>query len=146
MPAESMSFEARDAMKRRRKSGNSSGGIQSVRVPPAFRYGFSLTFQQLIDSALQHHIVEVPENPENDDPKDIRVGGIIIFPSYHVTHQRLCRMPLLTYVNPISPDCDVVIMMYSNDTQADQELRNENHAEVLPLVILIFQMNRFSPA
>lgn len=33
-------------------------------------------------------------------------------------------------MNPISLDCDTVIAMYSNYTQADQELRDEDHAEV----------------
>ncbi|KAK0434305.1 hypothetical protein EV421DRAFT_1840546 [Armillaria borealis] len=136
--------EAKDTMKRQRRwacFGNRTRSMKTLpevyRVtgpacnPPVFQYGFGLTFQRLIDYALQHHIVEVPENPENDDPEDIR-GGLIIFSLCDVTQylQRLCRLPL-TYVNPISLDYDVVIAMYSNYTQEDRELEDEDHAEVV---------------
>ncbi|KAK0218285.1 hypothetical protein EDD85DRAFT_797677 [Armillaria nabsnona] len=75
----------------------------STNRPLVFRYSFGISFQQLLDYALHHHVVEVPKNPESDDPADIR-GGLLV--------QRVCRM--LKNVDPISLDYDVVIELYPN--------------------------------
>ncbi|KAK0470194.1 uncharacterized protein EV420DRAFT_1256907 [Desarmillaria tabescens] len=93
---------------------------------PVFQYDFGLTFQKFLNYALQHNLVLVPENPENNDPKDIR-GGLIISSLCDITQylQCLCRLPL-RYVNPISLNYDVIIAMYSNYMKKD-----EDHTKVM---------------
>ncbi|SJK99694.1 uncharacterized protein ARMOST_03005 [Armillaria ostoyae] len=78
------SFEAKEVLERQNRWAGYGNKTDSLRTlpskykvtdatchPPIFQYGISLTYQQLLDYALHHHPVEVPENPENDDPEVI---------------------------------------------------------------------------
>lgn len=111
------SFKAKEVLERPRRwtgSGKKTNALKTLPskyvvtdltcYPPLFQYGFGPTYQRLLDYALQHNLVEVPENRENEDPQDIR-GGLIIYALIGVMQyfQRVCRLPL-TFLNPILLD------------------------------------------